>query len=426
MSGENFLGPPHASRMASKMPTVTSRRSASGNELATDSTRRLKRFSEKVMAVSFRTAACVRCVIMIKSRVSERISCSPPSIATEMSRPCACTCTVLSARSRRAYTCWYASKACDMDRLGGALAAACGICCPPNAPGTMPACCCACCCACWACCAAASARCRWNPSYTTSCCGCRPPTLALSASGRSRGYLAPGLVETMSTKTWLVSRHLRRAWYAAARPSSMSRIAFSVDAFSISMQPRSKLSFAHTCTICSTKLWSCVTCCRSDRKWLLMLIRNGSLHVTNARLPARLEIIKCAPLRSCCSLGSVAKSLRMTCLVVTDAIVTDRSTTGWMISRMARSTARETMRRCAGFTAKNCSDGLMVTYAARLGMTVCSCDRSTLASPSRPTAPLGPTPPPSDMAGMPMDGVADDCSIGDCDTGALLTVKSGF
>ena len=39
-----------------------------------------------------------------------------------------------------------------------------------------------------------------------------------------------------------------------------------------------------------------------------MLTRRGSLQVTKARLPARFEIMRCAPERSCCSLGSVAKS----------------------------------------------------------------------------------------------------------------------
>ena len=49
--------------IASSTPTITSNRSASGTEVATDSTMRLKRFSENVMAVSLRTAVVVGVVV---------------------------------------------------------------------------------------------------------------------------------------------------------------------------------------------------------------------------------------------------------------------------------------------------------------------------------------------------------------------------
>jgi len=54
------------------------------------------------------------------------------------------------------------------------------------------------------------------------------------------------------------------------------------------------------------------------------------------------------------------------------AIVTLRSTTGWIISRIARSTATGTVRfKIAPVTVPDPKEGLIVTYAAKLGMTVC-------------------------------------------------------
>ena len=87
--------------------------------------------------------------------------------------------------------------------------------------------------------------------------------------------------------------------------------------------------------------------------------RSGSLHVTSASEPARVCAISCAACFMRDSSGSMAKSLSMSSRAVTQAIVTERSTTGWMISRMARSMATGTMRLSCGCWAKSVSPGLM-------------------------------------------------------------------
>lgn len=61
------------------------------------------------------------------------------------------------------------------------------------------------------------------------------------------------------------------------------------------------------------------------------LLLRGSLHVTNARLPANLRAIRCAALRNFSSFGSDAKSLDTNSRVEIPAIVTDLSTTGTII-----------------------------------------------------------------------------------------------
>mmetsp|Transcript_69434 Transcript_69434/g.194180 ORF Transcript_69434/g.194180 Transcript_69434/m.194180 type:complete len:215 (-) Transcript_69434:215-859(-) len=81
----------------------------------------------------------------------------------------------------------------------------------------------------------------------------------------------------------------------------------------------------------------------------------------------------------------MAKSFTMSSLVVMHAIVTERSTTGWMISRIARSTAMATTALSCGLATKSGRCMFTVTYAPRLGITVCSG-----ATPAAPAA--APTP----------------------------------
>mmetsp|Transcript_25717 Transcript_25717/g.56357 ORF Transcript_25717/g.56357 Transcript_25717/m.56357 type:complete len:359 (-) Transcript_25717:1945-3021(-) len=164
---------------------------------------------------------------------------------------------------------------------------------------------------------------------------------------------------------------------AGARASSMSRSAFSVAAFSMSVQPRSMLSAEHSCTTCSTSDESTPACCNSTRKWLPHATRSGSLHVTLAREPARFCTMSCAALRIRISSGSMAKSLSISSRVVTHEMVTERSTTGEMISRIARSSARGTTRLRCGCCVNSASEALTCTYEARLGITVGSCMPST-------------------------------------------------
>mmetsp|Transcript_19028 Transcript_19028/g.54395 ORF Transcript_19028/g.54395 Transcript_19028/m.54395 type:complete len:201 (-) Transcript_19028:1563-2165(-) len=156
----------------------------------------------------------------------------------------------------------------------------------------------------------------------------------------------------------------------------MSRMAFSVAAFSMSIQPKSRFSAAHVCTACCS-CWSLPEkepgCCWSSaRRCLAILTRSGSLHVTRARLPARLETMSCAALRMRLSSGSVAKSFATRSLVVMHAIVTLRSTTGCIISRIARSTATGATRRIAAPLGPDAICAEIVMYDARFGITVCS------------------------------------------------------
>ena len=57
------FAPPHVSRIASSTETNASRRSVSGKVVDNVSNIRLKRDSEKVTAVSVRTANCVGCSV---------------------------------------------------------------------------------------------------------------------------------------------------------------------------------------------------------------------------------------------------------------------------------------------------------------------------------------------------------------------------
>mmetsp|Transcript_31855 Transcript_31855/g.101477 ORF Transcript_31855/g.101477 Transcript_31855/m.101477 type:complete len:316 (-) Transcript_31855:479-1426(-) len=148
----------------------------------------------------------------------------------------------------------------------------------------------------------------------------------------------------------------------------MSRTAFSVAAFSMRAQPSSRLSAVTTWMVCS-RTWASTglgCCCSSWRSWLARLTRSGSLHVTMARDPTRLHTIRCAARHIRFSSGSIAKSLRMSSRVVMHAMVTLRSTTGEMISRMARSTATGTRRLSCSRSATIPRDGLTWTYACRL------------------------------------------------------------
>mmetsp|Transcript_366 Transcript_366/g.1282 ORF Transcript_366/g.1282 Transcript_366/m.1282 type:complete len:345 (+) Transcript_366:292-1326(+) len=149
-------------------------------------------------------------------------------------------------------------------------------------------------------------------------------------------------------------------------------MAFSVAAFSMSMHPKSKFSAAHVCTAAvaaASMAASSGVAASSARRCLAMDTRSGSLHVTNASDPARFATMSCAALRARASSGSVAKSLATISLVVMHAMVTLRSTTGWMISRMARSTATGATRLKAAPWTPAAAETVM--YEARFGMTVC-------------------------------------------------------
>ena len=101
-----------------------------------------------------------------------------------------------------------------------------------------------------------------------------------------------------------------------------------------------------------------------------MLRRSGSLHVTSASDPARLLTIRCAASRILCSSCTFAKSFITSSFALMHAIVTERSTTGWMISRIARSTATGTRLDSCGCCWKSVSELLILMYAARFGISV--------------------------------------------------------
>lgn len=100
--------------------------------------------------------------------------------------------------------------------------------------------------------------------------------------------------------------------------------------------------------------------------WVTMLIRRGSLHVTSARLPARFWTMRCAAVLIFSSSPSIAKSFIVSSRVEMPAIVTERSTTGAMISRTARSMATKTRRLRALLLAKRGIWGLKVMWLGRL------------------------------------------------------------
>jgi hypothetical protein len=76
--------------------------------------------------------------------------------------------------------------------------------------------------------------------------------------------------------------------------SSMSRMAFSVAAFSIKRHPSSKLSLEHWVMVCSSIAWSWTLGASNVLKCCAIDCRKGSRHVTNAKLPAKLDTIKWA------------------------------------------------------------------------------------------------------------------------------------
>mmetsp|Transcript_25005 Transcript_25005/g.87171 ORF Transcript_25005/g.87171 Transcript_25005/m.87171 type:complete len:352 (-) Transcript_25005:830-1885(-) len=189
----------------------------------------------------------------------------------------------------------------------------------------------------------------------------------------------------------------------------MSRMAFSVAAFSISRHPSSRFSAVHTCTIWFTAVLSgAVEPASMERRWLPIDTRRGSLHVTSASDPARCDTMRCAALIMRSVSGSSAKSLRISSRVVMQAMVQLRSTTGWMISRIARSTATGTRRMSCGCSTKSESDAFTFTYADRFGITV---------SPAPVSAPS----PPAPSATTVTSGVGMDAG-----TSPILTLKSGL
>lgn len=96
--------------------------------------------------------------------------------------------------------------------------------------------------------------------------------------------------------------------------------------------------------------------------WVTMLIRSGSLHVTSASEPARFWTMRCAAVPILSSSPSIAKSFIVSSRVEMPAIVTERSTTGAMISRTARSNATKTSRLSALLLAKSGICGLNVMW----------------------------------------------------------------
>lgn len=99
--------------------------------------------------------------------------------------------------------------------------------------------------------------------------------------------------------------------------------------------------------------------------WVTMLRRSGSLHVTSASEPARFCTMRCAAVPILDSSPSMAKSFIVSSRVEMPAIVTERSTTGAMISRIARSIATHARRRSELFDAKSASWGLNTTRFGR-------------------------------------------------------------
>mmetsp|Transcript_67559 Transcript_67559/g.119836 ORF Transcript_67559/g.119836 Transcript_67559/m.119836 type:complete len:234 (-) Transcript_67559:3979-4680(-) len=129
---------------------------------------------------------------------------------------------------------------------------------------------------------------------------------------------------------------------------SISRIAVSVAVFRTRFTAVSMFSWVMTSQACCMASWpgrswgSPHALMKLARKWLMNVDLNGSLHVTIARLDARLWAIMCEQWRSLASSPSVAKSFATSSRVVVHAIITDRSTQGWMMSAVARSMAEAT------------------------------------------------------------------------------------
>mmetsp|Transcript_25204 Transcript_25204/g.55866 ORF Transcript_25204/g.55866 Transcript_25204/m.55866 type:complete len:410 (-) Transcript_25204:1776-3005(-) len=326
-----------APRTASRMATQTSRRSWSGDEIP--SNMRWKTVSLKVRAVSLRAPACVRWVMETRSRSSSKMSWSLASMESVTALPCNCTCSDLRATSMRENTICWASSACAMLTVGPTFGSGS----PPTVgegfSGEAAA------------LATADGRASLKASYTRSWWGGSPPALGLRGSGRSEGYLPPPWA-AWSTYSCPASLARRRARNALARVSSISLRDRSADTFSTSRAPRSTLSLAHTCTICSIVAWSEIVWASRVRRWLQMATLRGSLQVATAKLPTSVETIRCAPSRRICSLGSAAKSFSSRCLVVVVAMPTLRSTADCRISRMPRSTAAATRRRWLGLAVK--------------------------------------------------------------------------
>ncbi|KAJ8291314.1 hypothetical protein OF846_005352 [Rhodotorula toruloides] len=162
------------------------------------------------------------------------------------------------------------------------------------------------------------------------------------------------------------SRWLRRARYAGASPSSTSSTAFSIATFSTTLQARSRFSATMTWIACSGSESSVKPFCRRRvRAWAIMLRRRGSLQVTSASDPARFCTMRCAAVAMLFSSPSIAKSFIVSSRVEMPAMVTERSTTGAMISRTARSMARQIRRLRAGFDVNMGSCELNTTRLGR-------------------------------------------------------------
>mmetsp|Transcript_8574 Transcript_8574/g.22976 ORF Transcript_8574/g.22976 Transcript_8574/m.22976 type:complete len:205 (-) Transcript_8574:3546-4160(-) len=203
---------------------------------------------------------------------------------------------------------------------------------------------------------------RAKSSYTRSCSGLTMPGRGRRLSGRSLGK-RPWKAES-SAKCLPIARALARSSYAPASSLSTSRTAFSVAARSMTTHPRSRLSATTTPTTCSitpASITLACTACSSARMWLASATRRGSLQVTKARLPARLDTIRCAALRMRFSSGSTAKSLTTSSTAVKHAMVTERSTTGARISCTPRSTAKGTARFRPMRSDRAAREGLITT-----------------------------------------------------------------
>ena len=98
--------------------------------------------------------------------------------------------------------------------------------------------------------------------------------------------------------------------------------------------------------------------------WFLRTIdwRSGSRQVTNAKEPDKLLTIKWAACLILVSSGSMAKSFLINSRVVITPIVTLLSTTGWIISRIARSTFKKFQKISKKFQKKKSTGEQKCSY----------------------------------------------------------------
>jgi hypothetical protein len=108
--------------------------------------------------------------------------------------------------------------------------------------------------------------------------------------------------------------------------------AFSITAFLISAHPKSRLSLAAAVIIFYLSYYVRILYYYSF--FFIKLdndILKGYLQVTNANEPAKFCAIKWVPFNNFFSSGSLEKSFKANCFVVTSAIVTDLAITGGTI-----------------------------------------------------------------------------------------------